>query len=114
MLGAIANAYQTHLGDVVVTTSKKNLSLLGAMYREGLIRGYSYNAQKTKVYLKYSPRPALSHIHVMSRGIPTSLKTLASLSSGNAVYFLHTIRGVMTLTEALRYGLGGFIICKVI
>ena len=114
MLGAIRNGYQTHLGDVVVPTSKKNLTILQVMYREGLIRGYAYNQYRTRVYLKYGPRPAISNIKIINRNVPTSVKILSKLVLSDAIYLINTTRGVLTLTEALRLNVGGSVICKIL
>ena len=89
-------------------------SFLDVMWNEGYILGYEYCADNKiiKIILKYTQdnRPAINSIKLItkpSRRIYYSLKQLWKLNQNSGLIILSTNKGVLSLTDCKRLGVGG-------
>jgi small subunit ribosomal protein S8 len=120
MFSVINSASVSNLGNVNVPTTKKCLKVLSVLYREGLIRGYTYNKYRTNIYIKFTGstrKPVIKQIQPISksgRPIYVNLKTLAKLAHTNETFIISSTKGILTLKEALQQQVGGLLFCKVL
>jgi small subunit ribosomal protein S8 len=120
MFAVINNASLCNSGEVSVPTNKKCLKVLELMYREGFIRGYSYNKYRTKIYIKFAgatSKPVIKFIQAIStngRKVYVNIKILAKLIQLKETFFISTTKGLLTLQEALKHNVGGVLFCKII
>lgn len=120
MFSVINSASISNQGSVCIPTTKQCLKVLNVLYREGLIRGYTYNKYKTNILIKFTgstTKPVIKHIQPIStngKPIYVSVKTLAKLAHANEVFIISTIKGNLTLKEALQQNVGGILCCKII
>jgi len=118
----IKNGYSLGFNMVFVSKTRKVISFLDLLYLEGFIRGYSLDGKnKIKVLLKYAldGKSVLRKIIILSkpgRKIYVNSKSLWLLDviRGTGCFFLSTPKGFMTLRGALKYGIGGELICYVL
>jgi small subunit ribosomal protein S8 len=118
----IKNGYNLRFGSIFVLQSRKVIRILDLLYLEGFIRGYSLEKEnKIKVLLKYAldGKAVLRKIIILSkpgRKIFVSSKSLWLLDvvKGSGCFFLTTSKGFMSLKKALKYGIGGELICYVL
>jgi len=119
----IKNGYRLKLNEVLVLNSKMVVKVLDILLLEGFIRGYSFNVKdsnKIKVLLKYSVsgKKAIRDIKGVSgsgRRIYVSVDVLWSFySEANTVCLvLSTSKGIINLKTALKYNIGGELLCMV-
>lgn len=120
LFSLINNASLCNLGDVQIPTSKKSLKILELLYREGFIRGYLYNKTRTTVYIKFlgsTRRPVIKHIQAVStngRMIFVNLKILSKLIHSQETFIISTNKGFLTIKDAIKNNVGGFVFCKII
>jgi small subunit ribosomal protein S8 len=120
MFSVINSASISNQGSVCIPTTKKCLKVLHILYREGLIRGYTYNKYKTTIYIKFTgstTKPVIKHIQAIStsgKPIYVTVKALAKLAHANEVFIISTQKGILTLKEALQQKVGGVLFCKII
>jgi small subunit ribosomal protein S8 len=120
MFSVINSASISNQGNINVPTTKKCLKVLRVLYREGLIRGYTYNKYRTNIYIKFTGstiKPVIKQIQPIStngRPIFVSVKTLAKLAHANEIFIISTIKGILTLKESLQQNVGGVLFCKII
>ena len=106
--------------DVSIKTSKKILKVLNIFYCEGLIRGYSYNSKRTKIFIKFSGttyKPVIKYIKVISRpsmAVPVTVKSLSKLNDQGQFFLLSTSQGLCTSIKALSKNIGGHVLCKIL
>ena len=106
--------------DVSIKTSKKILKVLNIFYDEGLIRGYSYNFKRTKIFIKFSGteyKPVIKYIKVIStpsKFVSITVKSLSKLNDQGQFFLLSTPKGLLTSTEALNKNVGGNVLCKIL
>jgi len=119
----IKNGCRLGFDSVLLLRSKKIIKVLDVLYLEGFIRGYTYtpNNNKVNVLLKYSNggKCSLQGIKGISRSgkrVYVSVDTLWSINSNvnMGCFIVSTSRGVMTLRTALKYNIGGELLCYVI
>lgn len=119
----IKNGYQLGLDSILILRSKKVIRVLDVLYLEGFIRGYSLDTSdkgKINVLLKYSSegRGSLKNIKGISRSgkrVYVSIATLWNMNSRSNLgcYILSTSKGVMSLKHALKFNVGGELLCYV-
>ena len=106
--------------DVSIKTSKKILKVLNIFYSEGLIRGYSYNSKRTKIFIKFSGtayKPVIKYIKVIStpsKFVSISVKSLSKLNEQGQFFLLSTSQGLCTSVKALSKNIGGNVLCKIL
>ena len=116
----INSASVSYQQDVTIKTSKKILKVLNIFYIEGLIRGYSYNKKRTKIFLKFSGsiyKPVIKYIKVIStpsKPVFISIKSLSLLNSQNYFLLLSTNKGLVVSQKALTQRIGGIVLCKIL
>jgi small subunit ribosomal protein S8 len=90
------------------------------MYKQGFIRGFSYNTKKILVFLKYSEVlvPVIKNIKTLSssgKNVRISYKAIASSLKNKGVFFISTPKGLVTSDRMpLSFRAGGEVFCKVI
>ena len=119
----IKNGYKLNLDSVLILKSKKIIKVLEILYLEGFIRGYSFNSfdsNKIKILLKYTSggEGSLRRIKILSkpsRRVYASVKTLwnLNLKKNLGCFILSTSKGVLNLNDALKYNVGGELLCYV-
>ena len=119
----IKNGYKLNLDSVLILKSKKIIKVLEVLYLEGFIRGYSFDLlypNKIKVLLKYSSggKSSLRDIKGISRSgkrAYVSVKALWNLNLKMSLgcFILSTPKGVLSLSDALKYNVGGELLCYV-
>jgi ribosomal protein S8 len=85
---------------------------------EGLI--YTYNLKSTQIFLKYTHtgKTLINSVKILSKPSHNryislfQLKSLLYLSNSNEVYILSTNLGLLTADNALKFQVGGKLICK--
>lgn len=120
----IKNGYRSNLKNILAIKSKKNLLILNVLYLEGFIKGYNIDlvdSKKINILLKYTleGKSSLKDIKIISKSgsrIYVKVDDLWQLilSEGLGCFILSTSsRGVITLKEALKYKVGGELLCYV-
>lgn len=110
---------------VSLKSTKFLIKILDCIQNEGYILGYSYdkyNKNKIKVYLKYDDNfnPILTKfipISKPSRKMYITYKILVKYSkyfANDFILILSTNKGIITHQQALKLGIGGKVICKLI
>jgi len=120
----IKNGYKLNLDSVLVLKSKKIIRVLDVLYLEGFIRGYNFDAlkpNKIRVLLKYSAEGegSLRDIKSISKSgkkVYVSVNSLWNIStkSNMGCFILSTSKGVISLNDALKYNVGGELLCYVL
>jgi len=121
----LIKGYELKLESVLVLKSKTVLAVLDILLLEGFIRGYTFNTKdsgKIKVLLKYSlngREKAIRDIKGVSKPSKRFYVTLDDLWSFYwdlpfVCLVLSTSKGIMTSKEALKYNIGGELLCYVI
>jgi small subunit ribosomal protein S8 len=121
MLSIIQNGQRAHLEMVSVKRNKFSLPILGLLYKEGLISGYSLEKEgsfiKDQIWLKYSQgKPVIRELKCISKPGKPVYKTVEELKlykDVSTLYVVSTVRGLINLQEALKESLGGVLICKI-
>ncbi len=119
MFSVIKQASMCGQSGVNFPTSKKCLRVLSVLYRSGFIRGFRYDENVTRVFLKYSTtsfKPVLKNISgISTNGRPfyISVKSLAKLAHASETFLVSTPYGVLTTTQALEKNVGGILLCKI-
>ena len=120
MFSLINKASLANHGEINIKTTKKCLKVLQILYREGLIRGFTYNKYRTKILIKFtdsSTKPVIKtiiNISTNGRILFFNTKMLTKLASTNELYLISTSKGILTLKEALLENVGGILFCKII
>lgn len=111
------NSFKINVG---IRLNSGNLNICKTLYRNGLISSYSVckKVKVIKVFLSYNyDKQAFSSITLISkpgRKISWSYKYLLKLWQSKfdrRIYILSTSKGYLTSQEAIRYKVGGFVIC---
>lgn len=116
LISHIKNAGRVQNMFTLVPLSQFNLKVLEVLYREGFIIGYSiFDTKQAKVFISYLPNGiALSgSLKVMSspsRRVYITWKKLINYYSG-IFCLVSTSRGLLTGTEAIRFRVGGELMC---
>jgi small subunit ribosomal protein S8 len=120
----IKNGYKLNLDSVSIVKSKKIIRVLDILYLEGYIRGYSFDpldVYKIKVLLKYSGcgKGSLREIKVISissKRAYASVDTLFNLNLKKSLgcFILSTSKGILSSNDALKYNIGGELLCYVV
>lgn len=117
MLTRIRNGYGVEASEVCFSASKMKLSVLDIIKQTGYVEGYSQEAGKVCVTLKYeNGKPvvtALERVSKPGRRVYVKKDEIPNVLSGHGVAIISTSKGVMTGTDAKRENLGGELICKV-
>lgn len=124
----IQNGLKANLFSVEILNSIYIENILKVLYEEGYILGYTFNKtnnllQKTiTVLLKYDifGKPLITKITTISTpGLRkyVTVKELISLRKQNItlnkMYLLSTSKGILSDVNAIKYNLGGELICKI-
>jgi small subunit ribosomal protein S8 len=120
----IKNGYKLNFDSVFILKSKKIIKVLDILYLEGYIRGYSFDPldiYKIKVLLKYSgfgegSFRKIKVISVSSKRVYVSVDTLFNLNLKKSLgcFILSTSKGILSLNDALKYNIGGELLCYVV
>jgi small subunit ribosomal protein S8 len=119
----IKNGYKLNSVSVFALKSKKVVGMLDILLLEGFIRGYSFNPleqNKIKILLKYTSEGhcSLQVIKGISRAgykVYVTNEDLWNihLKSSTSCFILSTSKGVISSKQALKYNLGGELLCYV-
>ena len=120
----IKNGYRGNLKSVLAIKSKKIIPVLDVLYSEGFIRGYNndfIDSKKIKILLKYTKEgnSSLKDIRIVSKSgsrVYAKVEDLWQLisSEGLGCFILSTSsKGVISLKDALKYNVGGELLCYV-
>jgi ribosomal protein S8 len=111
------------------TYSQLNVAFINCLFNTGVLAGFNIdisddNKEKNKLITIHISRninygPIIKKIKIISkpaRRIFISIKMLRVLHRRdfNAVFILHTTKGILSIREALSVGVGGELICKII
>lgn len=121
MLARIRNAQMRQRLEVWVPASRLKEAVLGALVREGYLRGFIREGeapkQQLKVELKYfNGKPVIQHMKRISKPSIhryTSLRDMGSVSNGLGNFILSTSVGVLSDREARNRNVGGKILLRV-
>jgi small subunit ribosomal protein S8 len=124
MLTRIRNAQKAKFLKVSFPHSKVKLDVCKVLHQEGYISDYEIldndiNNHKTiELKLKYIDRgtPAIVSLDKVSKPgkrIYSSIKDLKEYYKGLGIYILSTSKGIISDRDAVKYRVGGEIICKV-
>ena len=122
MLTRIRNGQHNNSSTVICPDSKLRSNVLGALEREGYIRGFSWaelraGIQELTIELKYHDgEPVIREISRVStpgRRIYSGIKDLRRVYNGLGISILSTPRGVLSDAEAREQNVGGEVLCQV-
>ena len=122
MLTRIRNGQHNNSSTVICPASKLRANVLGALEREGYIRGFSWaelraGIQELTIELKYHDgEPVIREISRVStpgRRIYSGIKDLRRVYNGLGISILSTPRGVLSDAEAREQNVGGEVLCQV-
>ena len=122
MLTRIRNGQHNNSSTVIRPASKLRANVLGALEREGYIRGFSWaelraGIQELTIELKYHDgEPVIREISRVStpgRRIYSGIKDLRRVYNGLGISILSTPRGVLSDAEAREQNVGGEVLCQV-
>lgn len=106
---------------VRIKFSKKCVEVLSILLKEGFIRGYfldlSNNTKTICILLKYMNDNnffKFKKISVVKYKTYFTNEDLKSQSTGFNFYIVSTQKGIMSNTDAIKLGLGGFILINII
>lgn len=101
-------------------TNTKVLSFLRFLYKLGIVRRYvRVSAKKYRIFPNWvGNRSTLARIKFFQKKTPIKLSykalQLLNLYTFNSSIVLSTDRGLLTHTEALKYRVGGHLICFIL
>jgi len=121
----IKNGYKVNSDSVLTIKSKKVIPVLELLFLEGFIRGFYVDladSKKIKILLKYnlSGQSSLKNIRVITKASSRAYAKVNDLwqllpSEGLGCFILTTSsKGVITLKDALKYNVGGELLCYVV
>ena len=124
LIANIKNGYQTKINVIGIKKSKKCLTVLDLLYKEGYISGFKQdpeNKYKILVYLKYNSNnvAAISYIQQIStQGFRIYIKVsllweIKKLNQQKVTYVISTPYGIITDKEALEKKIGGELLFKI-
>ena len=125
MLARVRNAVAVGHTTVAVPASKLNARVADILKDEGFLEGYSLvdaEAKKTlSLTLRYtgqrrSRKPVVTNLRRIStpgRRVYCGKAEIPRVLSGIGVAILSTPKGVITVQQARRLGVGGEVLCKV-
>jgi len=124
LIANIKNGYQTKINKIRITKSKKCLTILDLLYKEGYISGFQQdpkNKYKIIVLLKYSSQnvPSVSYVQQIStQGFRVYLSVsllwqIKKLNQEKVTYIISTPYGIITDKEALDKKVGGELLFKI-
>ena len=116
----ILNASCSLQSKVQISYTKLNLNLTFLLYKQGFIRGFSYNKYYIVIYLKYCEnlKPIIKNLKTLSTGgrnVFICHKTLAASLKNKGIFIISTTKGLITSNKALnKYKVGGEVLAKII
>ncbi len=122
MLTRIRNGQRVGKDSVLTPASNHREAVLGALEREGYIRGFERRdlgsgKGEIEIELKYSEgEPVIREISRVSkpgRRVYSSIRDLPRVYNGLGISILSTPRGVMSDNEARDANVGGEVLCRV-
>ena len=122
MLTRIRNGQRVGKDSVLTPASNHREAVLGALEREGYIRGFERRdlgsgKGEIEIELKYSEgEPVIREISRVSkpvRRVYSSIRDLPRVYNGLGISILSTPRGVLSDSEARVANVGGEVLCKV-
>lgn len=122
MLTRIRNGQRVGKDSVLTPASNHREAVLGALEREGYIRGFERRdlgsgKGEIQIELKYSEgEPVIREISRVSkpgRRVYSSIRDLPRVYNGLGISILSTPRGVLSDSEARVANVGGEVLCKV-
>ncbi len=122
MLTRIRNGQRVGKERVLTPASNHRAAVLGALEREGYIRGFERRdlgsgKGEIEIELKYSEgEPVIREISRVSkpgRRVYSSIGDLSRVYNGLGISILSTPRGVLSDSEARVANVGGEVLCKV-
>lgn len=117
LISHLRNASMIHNSFTFVPISNFNLRVLDIFYNHGIIAGYSsYDFKVVKVFVAYLPNGmavsgSLKIISCSSRRAYVSWKKLVNYYSG-VFCLVSSSKGLLTGTEAIRFKVGGELVCS--
>lgn len=115
----IKNAYLARHKETLVFKTKMAVALVKILEKTGFIEKAETekNSQSLKVMLKFIKRkPALTDIKIISKPslrIYASKKELPRVLGGLGIAIVSTSKGLMTVRDAKKQGIGGELLAKV-
>lgn len=115
MFTNIRNSQGTRQFFVNTKNSKICINVLKILICKGFIRGFSVKNNNIEILLKYNQEKPVIYNNIIfnSKHFFISYLSLCKLQKNYELILLSTTKGILTHKEALFYGLGGFIICKI-
>lgn len=121
MLTRIRNAQAAEKKEIKLPSSRIKLSILKILEEEGYIQKYQENIEQKKRYvvitLKYfSGSPVISTIKRISKPglrIYKSKDNLPNVMNGLGIGIISTSKGVLSIRQAKKIGVGGELLCIV-
>lgn len=114
----IATSHKKLFIDVIYT--KKNLFFLSVFKKNSIIQTYYVFSKNNNLFIRVYPfyfknlsiMKSFKILSSPSRKFFISLKSLSVIKkrSGNAIYLLSTSKGVLSLDQALKLKIGGFLL----
>ena len=121
MITRIRNAQMRKKSEVLVPLSGFKEAVLGALLREGYIKGYLQETQGSRLFLRielkyFNGKPVIQEIKRISKPsvqVYSSIKKISSAHSGLTNTILSTSAGVLSDREARDHHVGGKILLMV-
>lgn len=112
----IKNGFLSKKFKIIQKYSKQSINILNILIKEGFIKNYKIEKKKINIYLKYKKnKSVINDIIFFSKNnkyIYIKNKNLYKIKKN--FYLLSTTLGLLNITEAKKYNIGGKLICKII
>lgn len=114
MFANIKNGQTVKRSYIIQNKKKICESFLNILWEEGFILGYQdleHNSQKIKIFLKYNDnKPVIRSLNLISkpsRRIYYSINQIWKIKLNSSLIILSTNKGLKTLIECKKLGIGG-------
>jgi len=116
-IARIKNAQAVQNLDTSVLYSKFMLELVTVLRNGGYIRGFSIEAGKIKVYLKYfNNNPTFRNIRLISkpsRKVSYNVSNLLKKNTQTGTFIISTSQGLFSGKDAVKHNRGGEVVCYI-
>lgn len=113
----IKNAQLAQNLETTILYSKFMLDIIVVLRNEGYIRGFTLDAGKIKIFLKYLNRkPTFRNINIISkpsRRVYYSMANLLKKTTQTGTFLVSTPQGLFSSRDAIKRNLGGEVVCYI-
>lgn len=115
LFSGIKNGFLSKKTKIVQQYSKQSINILNILIKEGFIKNYKIESNKINIYLKYkNNKSIINNIKYLSKpGKRLYIKNKNIYKKKEGFFLISTSKGLLTLSEAKKFNIGGELICKI-